>query len=503
MRKTKKAAALLLAFVMGLSVAGCGVNVSSKEDSKTEETAKEETANEVVETGKDEKVTLKIVDWSDSTKVRREAFHQKFMEENPNVTIEYTVLTADQFTETVVSAIKAGNAPDLFPLPGGVKLSTAVEENWYQPMNSYVTDDFLASFSEGSLNEGITTLNGEVYTLPEAANIINTLMFYNKGVLEQAGISEDKLPKTWSEFKEVCEKITKAGNGQYFGIIDSGAQVNRLELFVRSLASLAGGKTSDISQIMLVDGKNTMNSEAMVKAMDFYNGLVKDGSFHPNSSTLKAPEARALFAQNQAAFIVQGAWCISTWRNENPDLDFGVMALPTPDDGAKGKLPYVGAQAWMGISADCEHPDVAAKYLMALYSEDYQSGLVEDGGFVSVIDAVNAEYMTDEVMLDYYKLNKEAAALAPDPIVANPDTAKVYAEVQAITPSLGQIVQGVLAQSVDYKAEIATLSDKTQAEWERAVKAVADGGAAVSLADFEFDNWDAMKNYTAEMYKSR
>ena len=114
------------------------------------------------------------------------------------------------------------------------------------------------------------------------------------------------------------------------------------------------------------------------------------------------------------------------------------MALPAPDDGMKGKLPYIGAQPWMGISANCKHPDVAAKYLTALYSEDYQAGLVEDGGFVSVIDAANKAHMTDDVMLQYYNLNNEEAALAPDPIVGNPATADVYAEVSAITPGLGK-----------------------------------------------------------------
>ena len=94
-----------------------------------------------------------------------------------------------------------------------------------------------------------------------------------------------------------------------------------------------------------------MNTQAMQNAFAFYDTLVKEGCFHPNSVSMKAPEARALFAQNQAAFIIQGAWCISTWRQENPDLDFGVMALPAPDDGMKGKLPYTGAQPWMGISS--------------------------------------------------------------------------------------------------------------------------------------------------------
>lgn len=502
--KQKRVAACLVACAMAVQLMACGVNVTNGAD-KAEETVKQteapaEEAAPVV-TDDAEQVTLKVVDWSDSTKARREAFHEKFMEENPKVTIEYTVLTADQFKESVISSIKSGDAPDLFPLPSGIKLSAAVEERWYVPMNGYVTEEFLASFADGALNEGITTLDGKIYVLPEAANIINTLIFYNKTVLADAGIEE--LPKTWSEFTDVCKRITEAGKGKYFGIIDSGAQTNRLELFLRSVASTAGAKCSDISQMILVDGKNTMASEAMVKAFDFYDTLVKENAFHPDSVTLKAPEARALFAQNQAAFICQGAWCISTWRSENPELDFGVMPVPVPDGGAEGKLPYIGAQPWMGISANSEHPDVAGKYLMALYSEDYQAGLVGDGGFVSVIDRVNAEAMTDEVMLEYYELNNSEAALAPDPIVANAETAKVYAEASAISPSLGEIAQGVLARSVDYKKELEALGEKTQAEWERAIEAAKAAGADVTAEDFEFRNWNPMENYAQEEYDAR
>lgn len=498
MKKARAAAAILLSLAMTASLSACGVSVQTKGDTPAT-TAAPQAETEKVNTTSDEKVTLKIIDWSDSTKARREVFNQKFMEENPNVTIEYTVLTADQFKETVISAIKAGNAPDLFPLPSGMKLSSAVQENWFLPMNDYLTEDFINSFADGALNEGITNIDGKIYAIPESANIINTLMFYNKDVLAQAGIEESALPKTWSEFIDTCKKITESGKGKYFGLIDSGAQANRLELELRSLASLDGAKCSDISQIMLVDGVNTMNSDSMIRAFDFFDTLVKENCFHPNSVSLKAPEARALFAQGQAAFIVQGSWCISTWRQDNPDLDFGVMSLPVPDSGMTGKLPYIGAQPWMGISSGSKHPDVAAKYLMALYSEDYQSGLVEDGGFVSVIDSVNKTHMTDPVMNDYYNLNNEVAALAPDPIVGNPDTAAVYAAVSSISPSLGEIAQGVLAQNIDYKKELQILSEKTQAEWE---KGIASAAGKVTAEDFEFKNWDPMKNYTTDMYSA-
>ena len=55
--------------------------------------------------------------------------------------------------------------------------------------------------------------------------------------------------------------------------------------------------------------------------------------------------------------MIQGAWCISTWEKENPDLEFGVMEMPVPDEGAKGGLPYIGAQPWMGISKTSENPN--------------------------------------------------------------------------------------------------------------------------------------------------
>lgn len=508
MKRAKRLLALSLATAMVGALSGCGVNVTTKDGATAAESsqAAESTKAGSEASGQessDEPITLKVIDWSDSTKARREEFHKKFMEENPNITIEYTVLTADQFKETVVSAIKAGNAPDLFPIPSGMKLSTVLDENWFMPLDDYLPAEFLDSFADGALNEGITNMDGKVYVLPESANIINTLMFYNKTVLTEAGVDPENLPTTWSEFIDVCKQVSDAGNGKFFGIIDSGAQANRLELALRSLASLDGGKCSDISQMILVDGQNTLNSQAMQNAFEFYDTLVKEGCFHPNSVSMKAPEARALFAQNQAAFIIQGAWCISTWRQENPDLDFGVMALPVPDDGMKGKLPYIGAQPWMGISAQCEHPEAAAKYLMALYSEDYQAGLVEDGGFVSVIDSVNETHMTDDVMKEYYRLNQEQAALAPDPIVANPDTAAAYAQAASISPGLGEIAQGVLAQNIDYKAELQTLSEKTQAEWIRAIDAAKESGAEISTDDFEFKNWDPMENYTQEFYDAR
>lgn len=493
----KRIAALAMAGLMVFSAVGCGPNVTGK-DSKEQETA----TDSKKEDKKDGEIVLQVVDASDSTKARREEYNKKFEEEN-NCKVEYTVLSGDQYQTTINSSIKANTAPDLFALPGGVKLSTAVEEGWYMPMNDYVEEGFFDTFSEGALNEGITTLDGQVYVLPEAANIVNTLVFYNKTVLKDAGVDVNNLPETWTEFRDVCKQVTEAGKGKYYGMIEGGKQVNRLEIAIRALSSLAGSKSNDIGVISMVDGKNVLNSDAMIQAFDFYSGLVQDGSFHPDTVNLAAPEARALFAQNQAAFLIQGAWCISTWEKENPDLDFGVMKMPVPDDGAKGGLPYIGAQPWMGISKNSANPELAAKYLQGLYSEEYQSGVVQDGGFVSAIKGVSEKYMKEGVMKDYYTLALEQGKLCPDPIVGNADAAAVYANINEISPNLGQLVQGTLTGQKDYKDSLNTLAENTQKEWESGIEKAKEAGANISSADFEFKNWNPLEDYTAENYESK
>ncbi len=71
--------------------------VASKEEEKT-----------------DGQITLQVVDWSDGSAAQREEFHKKFEETHPNIKIEYTMLTVDQFKNTIVTMIKSGKVLTYF-----------------------------------------------------------------------------------------------------------------------------------------------------------------------------------------------------------------------------------------------------------------------------------------------------------------------------------------------------------------------------------------------------
>ena len=102
--------------------------------------------------------------WSDGSATQREEFHKKFEEAHPDIKIEYTMLTVDQFKNTIVTMIKSGEGPDLFPIPVGLTLNTAVEEGWFQPINDYVTDEFRNKFDPDAFAEGVTDIGDDWYT---------------------------------------------------------------------------------------------------------------------------------------------------------------------------------------------------------------------------------------------------------------------------------------------------------------------------------------------------
>ena len=140
--KKKELLSISLALVMAAGLTACGTN-STPETQKAPEAGAESTmsAEAEVKAEEGESIVLRIMDSSDSTQERRKVFNEEFMKRHPEIKVEYTMMSGDQMTQTLTTAIKSGDAPDLFALPSGVKLSTAISEGWYQSMSPYLTQE--------------------------------------------------------------------------------------------------------------------------------------------------------------------------------------------------------------------------------------------------------------------------------------------------------------------------------------------------------------------------
>ncbi|MDR1636585.1 MAG: extracellular solute-binding protein [Treponema sp.] len=445
-----------------------------------------------------EKVTLRVVDWSDSNKVRRDAFHQEFMAKHPNINIEYSMMTIDQFRNTALTAIQSGDAPDLFPVPSGMKLAMAVSENWYTPLDGYVTQEFLNTIDPAYMADGYQKLNGKFYVFTEWGVTSSALVYYNKDILAEAGLDPAKI-KTHADFRDACKKITQAGKGRYYGIIEGGNQLGRWETTARGWAGVAGGRAGRDNEVMVVNGRSIFDTPEMIGVVNLFRGIAQDGSFHPDTVSISAPEARARFAQGAAGFLVQGIWCITVWENDNPDFHFGVLPIPSPTATVKGSIPRGTPGPWMGISSGSKHPEAAGRYLMELFGESYQGACVAAGGNVSIVKGINEKYMPPGATREYYDAAVSQQRMAPDAMVIEPKVTDFYAQVRDIQPSLAAIMQGAVAGSIaDIPGALKALSDKATAEWDRTAKAIG-----IPLSTFEFRNWDPVKDYTSDMYQGR
>ena len=82
--------------------------------------------------------------------------------------------------------------------------------------------------------------------------------------------------------------------------------MNRMDVMARSLAAAAGGKVAATQKVLTDNGVAPYDSKEMNDALGFIKGLVDDGSIHPDTINISAPEARELFAQGTGGIPLPG-----------------------------------------------------------------------------------------------------------------------------------------------------------------------------------------------------
>ena len=289
----------------------------------------------------------------------------------------------------------------------------------------------------------------------------------------------------WDEFQDICRKVTKSGAGKYYGMVASGAQKNRMDIELRAFAETAGARLGPAGQLFLENEEVPFASQPVLEAFNLYSSLYKEGCFHPDTASLTAPEARKLFGEEKAAFIVQGSWCIPIWEKENPDLEFGVMKVPVPAGEEKGQVVRPFTRGWMGISSSSKHPDVAAEYLRYLYSYEYQHELMARGGFISIRKDLGENDILNDTMKDYYRYVNEQSILIENPIEKNGNIELVYSIIQPVQPDFGDIASSIFLGKDIYKEQLKTYSEQTQKNLERSVETVQKK-ANINLREFEY-----------------
>lgn len=171
---------------------------------------------------------------------------------------------------------------------------------------------------------------GKSYGVPVSS--VAYVMFYNKDLMQKAGLDPNKPPTTYSEFLKAAQACTTDKGGRKYG--ESGFDKANLDTWGMSLYNNWVGSRMAYAAILQNGGSLTdkslnaaFNSPQAVEAVQRLTDLVKEGVARPNSTE----EAElAAFSQGKVCFFPSGQWYLDRFVQQK--MNFGVAFVPRIGD---------------------------------------------------------------------------------------------------------------------------------------------------------------------------
>ncbi|MFW5891475.1 MAG: ABC transporter substrate-binding protein, partial [bacterium] len=264
----------------------------------------------------EDKVVIKHMEPGDDAKLEYvHEFADSYMSKNPNVEIEIIEVGWGNIYQKMMSMAQSDEMPDVVYV-GSRWIPVLAEMDAIQPLDSFMTEDKTNSYSESLLNTANYKENQ--YGLPRAYS--TKTLFYRTDLI-------DNPPETWEELVEVAKEVQANNEGIYGMGISGKKHVSTTSQFFNYLFQ-AGGEVFD------ENGAPVINSEAGVKALQFYVDLYRKHELSPNPIEYNREELPTLFAEGKIAMFVSGPWAKSNIGREpdNEETPYQTASLPKEKD---------------------------------------------------------------------------------------------------------------------------------------------------------------------------
>ena len=410
----KKIMSLVLILALVLSLGACG----SKEAAPSADSGDKTAAQEPVE--------LEFIQWwtTEGGGEFLEDLVKRFEEANPGITVKLTSMPFGEIRTQVVASQSTGRTPDL------IGMNPPWTREFYDMGILAPLDDLMAADpffkKDNYFQASFTPIEGHTYLAP--VNSMAFFLFYNKTMFKEAGIEP---PTTWDELVEAAKALTVPEKNQY-GITMSMSEQEASNGAILSLYPLLyaqNGRT-------LVDGKYTVETEGMENAMKLLETLSKNGSILPGTTTRSEFQIIEEFAAGNVGMVISHNGHINTVTNRDPNLEFGIVPLPSVDGKGTVELRHHG---WdIGIAANSQHKEEAWKFISFLLNAENVEAMCNEMLKVPAMYGISVNY------LDKYPVVKDAIDYMNEyemveELMAMPKSATCWVE---LTKAGSAVIQG-------------------------------------------------------------
>ncbi|EIM77383.1 extracellular solute-binding protein [Nitratireductor aquibiodomus RA22] len=362
-----------------------------------------------------ETVRVTVAEYSSKTGPYFEEAAKAFEEANPGSDIQIEVVPWDVLLQKLTTDISGGANADL-SIIGTRWLIDFVDQGIAAPLDDYMTQDFRDRFFPVFLEPSV--MQEKTYGLPIAASA--RAMYYNKALFEQAGIAE--VPDTWDELAEAAKKIGALGDDiAGFGL--QGKEIETDVYFYYAFWAYGG-------QLVEEDGTSGLDTDAGYKAAEMYKSLIDSGATQPGVTSYNREDVQNLFKQGKVGMMITAPFLSNQIKEEAPDLEYGVAAIPAGPDGDRGTY---GVTDSIIMFENSENKEMAWKFLDQLFTTEWRAKFTSGEGFLPV----NPEVAAQPAFADNADL-KAFTGLLPDarfaPVIAG------WEEIAATTSDAVQTI---------------------------------------------------------------
>jgi raffinose/stachyose/melibiose transport system substrate-binding protein len=348
---------LVIFALMLVACGGAATEAPAVEEPAGEEPAAEEPAAPA------EEVTLRVLVHQNPPMVEfMEAFNAKFQEKYPNVTVDMSVVNADELSTVTQTRLTANDVDvvDMFGFANAAEpyMKNVDPPNWQTLIEAGLLLDlsdqpFLDNYYPAAI-EDAGTYNDKVYQI-NLGTVSYSGIYYNKDMFAEYGVD---VPTTWDELVTACETFA----ADDIPCMTAGGK-DGWPIFVGAYG-LIGSMYPD--QAALVEGLwngsikwNDAKSMEMWEKMKVYaQDMMESGA-----SGIAGDAAPGRFASGAVAMFSGGTWYASAIESAEPDFEWGYIPWPGSDVAEENKFLFGKYdQGWV-IAANSPNTETALMYL--------------------------------------------------------------------------------------------------------------------------------------------
>jgi len=356
-------------------------------------------ATEVPAPAAAEPVTLTWAFWgSPEEAVSHKAVADAFMKEHPEIKIETWNEPWDAYFTKIQSLWASGDpkaVPDVAFLWWTPKFaSEGVLENLDPYIQKSGTD--LNDYWPGLLESH--KYNGSVYGLPRDIEV--NILYYNKDLLDKAGVKYPDESWTWDDLLIAGEKLTvRDASGavkQYALAMENN---NKYDKWVNQARGAILDDMRNPSKCMLADRE-------AVHAVEDFAGMMRFGYAMRDADINQAGGDAGAFQSGQAAMIIQNTSRVSGFNKAGLNYDVAVVPVPGgPDESYSKRWNPAGGAGWV-MSAKSDNKDAAWTFIQWLQSANGGEKLYTERG--EIFPALQSVANSPAFMTDQPPANKQA-----------------------------------------------------------------------------------------------